>query len=155
MLSCGIFSAFAAKTAVRSRALVSGLPPPFAATAISLSRRVKILPRLASSAPFLCLIVAHFECPDITTSAELKMAVLTHTRSVSIPLARVDLPGRSHRLKGFQSAAKSARPAANFNIIQTQSQRDGPARTEYRTQIELPASVDQPYPAYNQDCRVD
>jgi hypothetical protein len=26
---------------------------------------VKILPRLASSAPFLCLIVAHFEWPDI------------------------------------------------------------------------------------------
>jgi hypothetical protein len=27
---------------------------------------VKILPRLASSAPFLCLIVAHFEWPDMT-----------------------------------------------------------------------------------------
>ena len=26
---------------------------------------VKILPRLASSAPFLCLIECHFECPDI------------------------------------------------------------------------------------------
>jgi hypothetical protein len=26
---------------------------------------VNILPRLASSAPFLCLIVAHFEWPDI------------------------------------------------------------------------------------------
>jgi hypothetical protein len=26
---------------------------------------VKILPRLASSAPFLCLIVAHFEWPDM------------------------------------------------------------------------------------------
>jgi hypothetical protein len=30
-----------------------------------LMRRVKILPRLASSAPFLCLIVAHFEWPDM------------------------------------------------------------------------------------------
>jgi hypothetical protein len=30
-----------------------------------LIRRVKILPRLASSAPFLCLIVAHFEWPDM------------------------------------------------------------------------------------------
>jgi hypothetical protein len=28
-------------------------------------RRVNILPRLASSAPFLCLIVAHFEWPDM------------------------------------------------------------------------------------------
>jgi hypothetical protein len=26
---------------------------------------VKILPRLASSAPFLCLIVAHLEWPDM------------------------------------------------------------------------------------------
>jgi hypothetical protein len=26
---------------------------------------VKIFPRLASSAPFLCLIVAHFEWPDM------------------------------------------------------------------------------------------
>jgi hypothetical protein len=26
------------------------------------------LPRLASSAPFLCLIVAHFEWPDMGTS---------------------------------------------------------------------------------------
>ena len=35
---------------------------------ISLMRRVKILPRLASSAPFLCLIVAHLEWPDMRTS---------------------------------------------------------------------------------------
>ena len=57
----------AAKIAVRRRGLESGSPPPFlAAMLISLIRRVKILPRLASSAPFLCLIVAHFEWPDIT-----------------------------------------------------------------------------------------
>ena len=35
---------------------------------ISLIRRVNILPRLASSAPFLCLIVAHLEWPDMETS---------------------------------------------------------------------------------------
>src|SRR5580658_649734 len=75
MLSWGMFSALAAATAVRSRAFESGLPPPFAATAISLRRRVKILPRLASSAPFLCLIVAHFEWPDIGTSKAMKMVV--------------------------------------------------------------------------------
>jgi phosphoribosylformylglycinamidine (FGAM) synthase-like amidotransferase family enzyme len=33
---------------------------------ISLIRRVNILPRLASSAPFLCLIVAHLEWPDMS-----------------------------------------------------------------------------------------
>src|SRR5580658_6450518 len=52
--------------APRRRGLESGSPPPFfAAMLISLIRRVKILPRLASSAPFLCLIVAHFEWPDM------------------------------------------------------------------------------------------
>ena len=35
---------------------------------ISRMRRVKILPRLASVAPFLCLIVAHLEWPDMVTS---------------------------------------------------------------------------------------
>ena len=51
---------------MRRRGLPSGSPPPaLAAMVISLIRRVKILPRLASSAPFLCLMVAHFEWPDM------------------------------------------------------------------------------------------
>src|SRR5947199_9898682 len=65
MLSAGMFSALAAAIAVLRRGLVSASPPFFAAMLISLINRVKILPRLASSAPFLCLIVAHLECPDI------------------------------------------------------------------------------------------
>src|ERR1700688_1045709 len=66
MLSAGMFSALAATRPPRKRGLESGSPPPFfAAMLISLMRRVKILPRLASSAPFLCLIVAHFEWPDM------------------------------------------------------------------------------------------
>src|ERR1700760_1615641 len=66
MLSLGMFSALAAAMAERRRGLPSGSPPPaFAATMISLISRVKILPRLASSAPFLCLMVAHFEWPDM------------------------------------------------------------------------------------------
>src|SRR6516164_6840598 len=65
MLSAGMFSALAAAMAVRKRGLVSGSPPFLAAMEISLMRRVKILPRLASSAPFLCLMVAHLEWPDI------------------------------------------------------------------------------------------
>src|SRR6185369_16859565 len=40
-------------------------PPVRAATVISLINFVNSLPRLASSAPFLCLILCHFECPDI------------------------------------------------------------------------------------------
>src|SRR5690348_18484593 len=66
ILSAGMFSALAAATAVRRRGLPSTSPPPLlAAMVISLIRRVNILPRLASSAPFLCLIVAHFEWPDM------------------------------------------------------------------------------------------
>src|ERR1700721_1831971 len=61
-----MFSALAAAMAPRRRGLPSGSPPPvLAAMVISLMRRVKILPRLASSAPFLCLIVAHFEWPEL------------------------------------------------------------------------------------------
>src|SRR6201990_1339166 len=71
MLSEGIFSALAAATAVRRRGFFSGSPPVLAAMEISLIRRVKILPRLASSAPFLCLIVAHFEWPDMAKPRQL------------------------------------------------------------------------------------
>src|SRR5215470_5836470 len=71
MLSAGMFSALAAVTAVRRRGLLSASPPPLlAAMVISLIRRVKILPRLASSAPFLCLIVAHLEWPDMWVTSK-------------------------------------------------------------------------------------
>src|SRR5215471_10651143 len=66
MLSAVMFSALAAATAPRRRGFFSGSPPDLAAMVISLIRRVKIFPRLASSAPFLCLIVAHLEWPDMT-----------------------------------------------------------------------------------------
>src|SRR5581483_222950 len=66
MLSAGMFSDFAARIAVRRRGLESGSPPLMrAATDISLMILVKILPRFASAAPFLCLMVAHLEWPDI------------------------------------------------------------------------------------------
>src|SRR5579864_9691434 len=65
MLSAGMFSALAAAIAPRRRGFLSGSPPAFAAMVISLIRRVKILPRFASRAPFLCLMVAHFEWPDM------------------------------------------------------------------------------------------
>jgi hypothetical protein len=48
-----------------------GSPPDLAAMLISLISCVKILPRFASSAPFLCLIVAHFEWPDMGTSESI------------------------------------------------------------------------------------
>src|SRR4029450_6448764 len=66
MLSAGMLTDFASATIVRRRGLASGSPPPArAATVNSLMMRVNALPRLASAAPFLCLIVCHLEWPDI------------------------------------------------------------------------------------------
>src|SRR5438270_4371338 len=86
MLSEGIFSALAAATAVRKRGFFSASPPDFAAIVISLMRRVKILPRLASRAPFLCLIVAHLLWPDIAnTSLNLDFSGRVWSRSTAAP----------------------------------------------------------------------
>src|SRR5215813_4177757 len=66
MVSLGMLWARAASTAVRSRGLALTSPPPRRAeTVISLMSFVKIFPRLASLAAFLCLIVLHLEWPDI------------------------------------------------------------------------------------------
>src|SRR2546430_10303659 len=72
MLSAGMFAALASAITVRRRGFMSRSPPPLrAATVNSLMMRVKILPRLASSAPFLCLMDAHFECPDMPETLPL------------------------------------------------------------------------------------
>ena len=65
--SLGILTALADWIADLSRIFCSGSPPPFfAATIISLAARLKSFPRLASVAAFLCFIVDHLECPDIS-----------------------------------------------------------------------------------------
>src|SRR5262245_10502600 len=76
MLSEGMLASLAAAMAVRSRGLpVGSPPPPRAAIVISRIKRVKMRPRLASRAPFLCLMVLHFECPDMARSWILKGGV--------------------------------------------------------------------------------
>ena len=66
MLSAGMLTDLASAMTVRSRGLLSGSPPPpRAATLSSLMILVKILPRFASVAPFLCLIECHLEWPDM------------------------------------------------------------------------------------------
>src|SRR5687767_15224168 len=66
MLSAGMLTLLALSTAVRRRGLEATSPPPMrAAMLISRMILVKILPRLASRAPFLCLMEAHLECPDM------------------------------------------------------------------------------------------
>src|SRR4051812_39588214 len=67
MLSAGMLACFASAMMVRRRGFMSGSPPPCrAATVSSLIRRVNTLPRLASAAPFLCLMVCHLEWPDMS-----------------------------------------------------------------------------------------
>src|SRR5580704_590407 len=112
MLSAGMFSALAAVMAPRRRGLPSGSPPPcLAATLISLIRRVNILPRLASSAPFLCLIVAHFEWPDMRNLSAWNDIVAQNTArtgaptQVSIALRPLfEHPGRRRVVGQFQPA---------------------------------------------------
>src|SRR3989338_6631355 len=66
MVSLGTDCARAFSTERRNLELpVMSPPPSLAATVISLSSFVKTLARLASAAPFLCLILDHLECPDI------------------------------------------------------------------------------------------
>src|SRR3954452_15339627 len=66
IFSFGMLCPRASATALRNRAFESGSPPPIReATAISLASFSNILPRFASAAPFLCLIVCHLLCPDI------------------------------------------------------------------------------------------
>src|ERR1700742_2402741 len=66
IFSLGMFSFLPARIAVRRRGFELGSPPPMrAAIVISRITRVNTRPRFASVAAFLCLIVAHFECPDM------------------------------------------------------------------------------------------
>src|SRR5579862_1401200 len=66
ILSLGMFSFLARAMAERRRGFDVVSPPPTrAAMEISRMSLVKTRPRLASVAAFLCLIVAHLECPDI------------------------------------------------------------------------------------------
>src|SRR4051794_3090688 len=66
MLSFGIEYERAFSIAFCSARLPSGSPPPSrAATMIARESLEKSLPRLASAAPFLCLIDDHLLCPDM------------------------------------------------------------------------------------------
>src|ERR1700761_2833648 len=66
MLSLGTEVFFAFWMASNSVGLPPGSPPPVrAATSMFLISLANILPRLASTTAFLCLVVAHLEWPDI------------------------------------------------------------------------------------------
>src|SRR4029077_17173734 len=115
ILSAGIFSALAATMAPRKRGLESGSPPPFfAAMLISLIRRVKTLPRLASSAPFLCLIVAHFEWPDM---ARPRLSNVARTRDS--PVERSQAATKIHRRTEIIARHDSASRGLQYNGTNT------------------------------------
>src|SRR6478735_6531236 len=66
MLSIGTELFLAFWTASKSVGLPARSPPPVrAATSMFLMSLANSLPRLASITAFLCLVVAHLECPDI------------------------------------------------------------------------------------------
>src|SRR4051794_12872102 len=66
MLSLGTEDFLAFWIASYSVGLPAGSPPPiFAATSMFLISLANILPRRASMTAFLCLVVAHFEWPDM------------------------------------------------------------------------------------------
>src|SRR6185436_3935562 len=97
MFSRGMLLALASATMVRRRGFMSGSPPPArAATVNSLMRRVKILPRLASAAPFLCLIECHLEWPDMLKTPRKNgetSAKILHLFREDDPHISVSVPG--------------------------------------------------------------
>src|SRR3954463_1318060 len=87
-----MFPPLASLTALRRRAFASTSPPPVrVATVISLIIFVKILPRLASSAPFLCLIVCHLECPDIRNERISRAEIPLKRGRIVAPATKLEL----------------------------------------------------------------
>src|SRR4029450_3518568 len=79
MLSFGIELSRAFWIAVASVALPSGSAPPSrAATMIARESFEKSLPRLASAAPFLCLMLEHLLCPDMHLLPDQVEKTLVH-----------------------------------------------------------------------------
>src|SRR5512133_585658 len=83
MLSFGIEYERAFSTAFWSARLLAGSGPPSrAATMIARASLEKSLPRLASAAPFLCLIELHLLCPDIRLLPDEVEEPVVHPRIV-------------------------------------------------------------------------
>src|SRR5712691_7306147 len=83
MLSFGMEYERAFSIAFWSARLATGSGPPSrAATMIARESFEKSLPRLASAAPFLCLIEDHLLCPDIRLLVDQLQELLVHTRVV-------------------------------------------------------------------------
>src|SRR3954470_13099856 len=89
-----MLTALASAPMVRRRGLLSMSPPPLrAATVSSLIIRVKTLPRFASAAPFLCLIVCHLEWPDMMKLQRNSAELTGHLTTVPAAIVTLHAPG--------------------------------------------------------------
>src|ERR1700745_447714 len=107
MFSLGIEASFALRTAFSSVALAAGSPPPSrAATMIARASLEKCAPRRESTTAFLCLIEAHFECPDIT-----EILGVEHRAGPAVPASgpAVPVPLRRAQSVGFGSDQRDGR----------------------------------------------
>src|SRR5215472_15363176 len=113
ILSFGMFSFFAARIAVRKRGLEFGSPPPMR-DAIEISRMILVntRPRFASVAAFLCLMVAHFECPDITIPHFSPGPALALGPSIGCNFA----PQRRRTKPPIHGRAKEPTPVRNLSV---------------------------------------
>src|SRR5919199_1529599 len=95
MLSLGTELFLAFWMASYSVGLPAGSPPPVrAATSTFLISLANILPRLASMTAFLCLVVAHFEWPDISYLRLMIHACVDCPRRIHGQPVRMELAGR-------------------------------------------------------------
>src|SRR5665648_1031947 len=74
--------------------MLTSAPPSRAATVMARESFENSLPRLASSLPFLCLMVAHLECPDTRTPPPL--SAVGGRRDGAARLARRALAAADH-----------------------------------------------------------
>src|SRR6476646_354843 len=102
MLSLGTELFLAFWMASKSVGLPAGSPPPIlAATSMFLISLANILPRRASMTAFLCLVVAHFEWPDIRrrpSSALQRSVDQVQKQAVdAVVAAHLGVKGRCHQ----------------------------------------------------------
>src|SRR6478672_9489922 len=101
MLSLGIEASLALRTAFSSVALAEGSPPPSrAATMIARASLENCAPRRESTTAFLCLMLAHLECPDMRSSLRIH-------RLRRRPRRGGGLRARAHRIDGTMTATLS------------------------------------------------
>src|SRR3954469_8461927 len=145
MLSFGIDAAFAFSTAFWSARLPAGSgPPSFAATMIARVSFEKSFPRLASAAPFLCLIDDHLLCPDTALLPHDVQEPLVQTRVVG----QLRMEGgdeepslaRQHRMAG-PSRARTGGPAPSPS-----TSTSGPASSSHGARIKTARSGSSPSP---------